>query len=463
MPYIKGKATSLQDLLDKTVAWATDTEIHGDDAWELVRNDPWPRGTIFKAKGVNGINSCYIGIMLVTHVKGESYRNWLLQTKNLLRHFVTIPSLFLDTSAIIHTNGADNFDVLKDKLDATKGRNNYKLYDIDIVNTSGTSLAFGVFKQYNDGLDWHEQPGCIEFGDLGQYPMYYSITGGHTNVAPPLYPGVGYPGFGMPSGEPLSGYFDYWLTKDASRITIVIKNREQWDMGHAGMLIPFHANMQYAFPAIAAGSCTGLRTVGSSDVSGVTKGSKIDYSYNSNDMSRSMPCAPCINTGTKTPEHSQLSLCLPDGKWNFFSNWTQEFKTNSSSGTYFTYERPVRTVTGNMLKPTRKDLTQVSTILGDDTTITIEPLELFQENTSQGSTNMLGRIWNMYWPGDPYNRYGEVEINNQPYLLLPNCWEERAWHLPSFNKFETPENLLATSKEIIKYGKQFKMLIRLEE
>ncbi|GEM_PF-3154217 len=480
MPYIKGKASSLQHLLAKIVDWATDTEIHGDDAWELVRNDPWPRGTIFKAKGVNGINSCYIGIMLVTHVKGESYRNWLLQTKNLIKEFVRpgtyAGALAMDGGTILHVEGEDHFELLKDRADPSKGKYYFTLSGIDIVNANGTALAFGVFKQYNDGLDWNEQPGCIEFGDLAQYPIYYTIDSGNpVKISPPIYPGVGYPGIGMPGDEPSTGSFDFWITKDASRITVITNNKGQWDVGHAGMLIPFHAKNQYAFPAVVTGSCTGLRTIAYRAGLATTIGAKIDYSYTNYSLSRSMPIAPCTCLGPPTaPTNTQLSICLPNGKWEFFSNWTQLIELITESFTYFSLNRPIRLPSFTLswtprayVKPTNLELTDVAQVLdsGDDV-IVMEPLELvhtgYRDILTSESPNMLGTIWNMYWPSNSH-KYGELEIDGKQYLLLPNCWEDRPWHLPTrYAKPTTDEALLAEYNEILAYGKQFRILIGLE-
>lgn len=51
-----------------------------------MRNEAWPRGTILKAKGLNGENSCYFGMMVLDLTYGSSYSSWLLQTKNLTRY-----------------------------------------------------------------------------------------------------------------------------------------------------------------------------------------------------------------------------------------------------------------------------------------------------------------------------------------------------------------------------------------
>lgn len=63
MPYIKGMATGFDDLLTQLVAWASDEDTHGDDAWQLVRNEPSPRGTILKAHGWDEGEHQYLGFL----------------------------------------------------------------------------------------------------------------------------------------------------------------------------------------------------------------------------------------------------------------------------------------------------------------------------------------------------------------------------------------------------------------
>ncbi|WP_312337245.1 hypothetical protein [Anaerospora hongkongensis] len=469
MPYKKGTAASLNDLLTQIVTWATDETIHGEDTWELMRNEPWPRGMIFKAKGVNGTNSCYIGILPLSFVKGTTYRNWLFNSANIGKYLIWPKTgLNLGGASFIHTNGATSFQVLKDRYDPASDKIQYSFSAPDIVNANGTALVFGVFKQYAADLDWHEQPGAISFGEMGLYPLEYTRDGSDPiKLSPPLYPGVGYPGIGMPAGQPADGYFTYWLAKDASRITVVTNNSGQWDMGHAGMLVPFHAKMQYAFPAVVTGSCTGLKSMASVADKQVINGAKIDYSYSNWDMSRSMPCTPCKNSAGKPQGVSNLGMCLPDGKWQFFHNWKQEYKTNSSTSSsgyttyWFTTERPVRDDNSEfMLKPTNTDLLNVASNITGEETITLESFDLIQNAPGIGITNMLGTLWHMAWPGLD-GPYGEITVNEKRCLLVPNCWEDRVWYVPS--GVTDQATLLAMWKEIVPYGKQFRMLIRLED
>ena len=463
MPYLKGTATSLDNLLAQITAWVTDTNIHGTDAWTVKRSDPWPRGTIYEAKGLNGTNKSYIGLMRLDLIKGSTYKNWLLTNKNIGKNLIWHKKgINLDGAAFLYNDGELTFKVLTDKTNASGAYTLYTLSGVEIVNTSSNALVFGSFKQYNEGLDWNEQPGGIEVGELGQYPIYYkAATGILTKINPPIYPGLGYPGFGMATTDTIDRYFEFWITKDASNLTVVIQNGIQWDMGHAGMLKAYHSRMQYPHPAVVAGSNTGLRMVLSSSV----KGNLVDYSYNNYSLSRSLPCTPCTDTTIIANTSSHVKVCLPDGKWQNFSNWTQTLATGSdTSGTWSYVTRPVTVgdSLGYQVRPISTDLTGVQDSLFN-TTIAMEPFDLVQNDATSGSVGMLGSLHHMAWPGVD-GPYGEVTVNSKKCLLIPNGWEDRLWYILNGKIGITDQDTLNTTyKEIIDYGKQFRMLIRLED
>jgi len=455
MPYVKSTASSLDDLLSKIAIWATDTTIHGTDAWTLMRNEAWPRGTIFKAKGLNGENTCYIGLMLLDITVGSSYKNWLLTTKNVGKHLVwSSKGLNLPGTTFVHTEGSGTIQIYS----SATARTTYTFGFLENATDNGTMLVFGVFKDYAEALDWDEQPGAIEFGDLGAMPItvYSSATETTTKKTAPIYPGVGYPGIAFPAAEPADGYFSYWLTKDANHITVVTNNAGQWDMGHAGMLIPFQSNMQYPFPAVVAGTCTGLTTTTTTINSAVVKGSKLRFSYSNYSNSRRLPCSATFGASANT---SQVGLCLADGTWAFFGNWTQALATYGTSR--YLPGPPVRSsAPAYAIKPTYSDLLNVSTGLASEDAVLMEPLQLVEGSTN---TNLLGSLWRMYWPGAS-QPFGEITINAKACLLIPDCWEDRLWYVPDSTLVPTTaDSALAAYKSLIAYGKQFRMLIRLEE
>ena len=483
MPYTKGTTNSLSGLLAAITTWVTDSTIHGDDAWTIMRSAAHPKGTIFKAKGLNGGNNCYIGILHLTMTKGETYANWLLQTD------VLIPKLIWNEnkmnkkgSLVAYNDGNASFSLYSNPSDMSSGKTDYSLSNVEIVSENGESLVFGVFKQYQSGLDWVEQPGGLPLGELGLPKITVKqtgVSGDGSKYTAPLYPGIGYPGIGIPSGEPSQGTLTYWLIKDACRLTVVTRyldanNVYQWDVGHAGMLIPYHGKMQYPFPAVVAGSTTGLQIVGSRDSTTKAFSSANYVSYNKDNLglSRTLPAFPAT-LATMTDPASNVCVCLPDGQWQCFANGSQSLKSNvdqdNSNNYWFSTPAPTRsTLDDCYIKPTDQDLQACvegfATTTSDgkeESAIASEALDVVQGTS--GNANMLGRLWRMYWPGADYD-FGEVAIDGKAGLLLPNGWEGRLFETPDTQaKALSQSDLLATLSDIETYSKQFRMLIRLED
>lgn len=448
MPYFKGTATSFDDLVSKIVTWATDTDIHGDDAWEVMRNDPWPRGTIFKAKGMQGEDHCYIGLMCLNMQVGKTYRDWLLSPENVGKYIVWSANALNRPGSSFMMIG-DTIEIYNDRYDHTDGTRAYAVSNPEIIISDCKILVFGVFKQYSDDLDWSEQPGSVVFpNDVG----LIQLSVGGIGVKPPLYPGLGYPGIGMSYAEPTDGFFNFWVTKDSSHITVIVKNKQYWDVGHAGMLIPYQSNIQYPFPAVMASSCSGL--VGA--ISGNTIGAKFDYSYSNWMLSRGMPAFPTTLKDSSTTI-SQVCLCLPDGTWQFFSNWLQQITGEG------TIKKPVRPTNMNYyIKPTCIDLAGLVQVYPTIDTYQLEPLDFIQNTTD--CSNILGRMRNIFWPSQKIYIYGETMVNGKLHLIIPNNWEDRPWYIyPQNTAIINAGQLLQMQQEITRYSNQMNIMIRLED
>ena len=177
-----GTAKSFDDLISQLIAWVTDETIHGDDAWTLMRNEPWPKGTILRAHGRRKGEHQYIGLMPNTIVKGETYQKWLFTKPNLATYFVWSP------------NGLNRpgIDFSVDKLTVTVQGTSYTFEAPDIFLSSAQVMHLGVFKQYAKGLDWNEQPGGIS-QDYKLFPIQYRVWRDKMNFSPPVLPGCEYP------------------------------------------------------------------------------------------------------------------------------------------------------------------------------------------------------------------------------------------------------------------------------
>lgn len=465
MPYTKGIATGINDLVAKIVEWATDAAIHGADAWELMRSEPWPRGTIFKAKGINEKDHCYIGLLPLDIQTGITYRNWLMTPENVGKYIMwSANGLGLrDKSFVIYGN---SISVIDDKFADKQTYTSYNVQSPELFAKSCKALVFGVFKQYAANLNWDEQPGAIQFdSNLGLYPLTITTAGSSDGIQiqPPLYPGVGYPGFGMDYDAPVNGYFNFWATKDARRITVVIQNQDCWDVGHAGMLIPYHSKMQYPFPGVVAGSNSGLMMKGQTVRNSPVIGGVFDYTQSKWMLTRGMPpFATSIKDSDTTI--SQVGLCLPDGSWQFFANWVQGITLYSDNNTYYyPVGKPTRPAQINYtIKPTCTDLSGTIKVYPGNDTYQLEPIDLMQDK--ELSKNIYGRLWRMQWPSRKIPVYGEVTINDKLHLILPNVEEQRPWYIShGYTKVWNPETLSAMQKEIGNNTKQMNCVIRLED
>lgn len=491
MPYMKGKASSYQDLLSQIISYVTDTNIHGEDAWELKRNDPWPRGTIFRAHGIKSNSHFYIGLMPLDIIPGETYRNWLSQPDVMGERIIWNPrylNMLLDFSV-----GNMNATIINGKQTI-----NYTI-NADIFVNKAHAMFLGAFKQYDDGLNWDELPGGMyldkNVGLMKQH-SYVGAAGSEPSemlIEPPIPPGIGYPAFGMDWDYPLSGSFEFWLVKDASRLTIITHlvnslGEECWDAGHVGMLVPYGTEGQkqdYPFPAVVVGPTSGAVCYGMNDYYRHSSypfnniGIRFDYTYKNTSLVRSVPSYPTAPLDTANAV-SQIMVHVPNGDWAYVVNWiqgTQIITVPNYGGGYPNYyyanaQPSIQTASPFYLRPTITDLDKTMHVYDtspppDDThvnvTYQLEPLEII--DAVNGYQNMLGHIKGMYWPSIRPAKYGEVIVNGKKCLMLPNVTENRQWYYPHGYTYISDQAALKAQFDTMaaKAKSMSGCLIRLEE
>jgi hypothetical protein len=486
MPYIRGHAESFEDVISQVITWATDTNIHGSDAWELMRNEPWPRGTILKAHGWEEGEHFYIGLMPHQVEVGKTYANWFMQKSILSTGFVWAKEgLNLAPNTYFTTSG---LQVTIPKEKGSYVANFVKTPEIFFKNAK--IMYGGVFKQYAEGLEWHEQAGGITLDKIGVMPLQYIVT--DTQYAapsyptvlqmpnPPIYPGVGYPAIGMDITGPLDGILEYWIVKDAHRMTIVVRNRGYWDVLHLGFLEPYAIQSQYPFPAVAIGGTSGAvatcvlsaQTAGGYYEAPTITGILFDYRPSNWSLTHSIPPFASIPFDDKN-SISNANIMLPDGRWQTFANWVQGVTVEITrdyrgylTNRYFLRNKPARThVLQHYIRPGCSDLNTTQHVYdpaGVGITYQMEPIE-FVDATAD-SPSLLGKLWGMYWPSMRVAQYGESIINDKKYLVLPNSWEGRRWHI--MNNFTTTSDydlLLQQELEIEIMSQQMNCVITLEE
>lgn len=584
----KGQATTFDDLIKQVIAYTTDISIHGDKAWTLMRNDPWPRGTILKCPGLKGKDHFYIGMMPLDIIKGITYREWFLKKGTLATHFVwsekglnqKIPFTLQDnlitmaplgngmspyqaaSSGLAQTVWAelvkkiediptqDYNNIIKGKaravdqnqllivfneaypLQLTESRryretiegylteicaklkistkpmkikcilespyigyikppDRYYFHTYDIFSNSAKVLYFGVFKQYSEDLDWHEQPGGIDFSNLPLMTLQYTMNNQSINSAtywnPPVFPGVGYPAIGMEPSGANTGKFDYFLNKNKHGMTLVINNYEKdgmanWETIYAGLFEPY-ADYEYAFPAAVIGGTSGATMKGETRYyNNPVTGLKFDYHPKNWSLVHGVPSFACAGLDSEYCP-TQVMAMMPDGQWRSFANYIQGIQIHNAGTMWdsmpsyvYPNAKPTRPVNiRGFIRPCERDVMDSYNIYNDhvdencrNTGYKLEPLELVDQSNNDNHY-ILGRLPNIFHCTRPIYQYGELLISGKKYLLLPNVWEARKYHLPfhDYVKEFDPDNLLAEDqkeeRDRIKMDGLMNIAIRLED
>lgn len=485
MPYLKGYATSFDDIISKLCTWVENMDIHGADAWEVMRQEPWPRGTILKAPGWEAGEHQYIGLMPTIIQKGITYPKWFLSEQVLTSEFVWSQKglNFKPENTTFSIVDGTVIVMIKNSRGEIVDSISYSFSPLpEIFDKSAQAMFLGVFKQYSDGLAWHEQAGADRPAVKTKEINYYNSRSQYpTKFLPPPLPGVGFPAIGMALTGSENGYLKFWITKDRHRLILVINNGGYWDVAYLGFMEAYHKPTEYAFPATVIGGTSGVVPVGETfwyQAPIPEVGFRFDYSPTNWSLAHGLPCfaaTPWDGTSSwlDSTALSQVQVMLPDGTWQSFANWAvqQEIIAEYSGGSYPAYyyahkepEKPPGL--RHYIRPTfsntgRTEHIYKSTIT-DTLTYQLEPLELVQGRND--ARNIFGRLWRMYWPSCPVYHYGEQIINGKLHLILPNAWEGRRWHIAHGRTHITDvDQLLEQDRHIDELTRSMNCIIRLED
>lgn len=481
MPYIKGTATDYEDLLSQLCAWVTDSAIHGADAWEIMQQEPWPKGTIIKAHGWDAGEHFYLGFMPKKIILGQTYKEWFLEKNTLLREYV-----WADNGLRLKPENTVNISGNTIAIQGTQRTITFKTSEI--FYDSAWPMFLGAFKQFSPGLDWVEQAG----GYTPKPKIFPLLIRDSTNPMatgkfyPPPFPGVGFPAMSMDADGPISGVVQWWATKDRHRIILAVNNSGQWEVAHLGFLEAYHKPNEYACPLCVIGGTSGARTMGQSiffssaaKYPTPTMGFRFDYTTKNRDLGRGLPtyaASPGNDRDSWTKENyfSQVQLMMGDGTWKSFFNWlSQEQVITESCGEsvsyYYAKSRPERnSATKSVILPTNSNVGRLKHVLTDSADsflYSLLPIELAHGTdsvTSQADT--LGILWRMYWPSSQVLRYGEATLSGKKHLVVPNSYEGRMWWLPHGKTGITDVDALALEyNEVTEMNAGMSCVIRLED
>lgn len=481
-------------VLGAVSGFVCDPKIHGDDAWELVHFKDTPNGIVFKVHNRMPGEYGYMALM-EDHIRvGSTYWNWLKQDDVLRKTFAYgkdgLNLSFYGDIAVsggqvaVYSRDSNSVDAIvrlnpdgtvKEKIKST----NYRLKEEhryyfnpqpEIFASDADVVFFSMFKQFEEKFDWTEWMGN-ERKSIKIKPLkYYDTHGSSTYPSlfdPPLYPGVGSPAIGY---SPT--FFDKpWVNenqlkdvtiytrKDRHSLTFVINCLDYWEVASVGFFEAFDTMGEYAFPAYTMGGTSGvlplteLCSYGGSPR--VEHGFRLDYTEANWSLSHGHPgYASTWWDGSQNfldnYMYSQVQAMLPDGRWQSFASYglQQEAYYNRSRGQYFSaHKEPQRIMPKYYLMPGQCDLLGLQNPLPSTTIMTkyysdkpearnykrhgLLPMYLVAcpEPLNQ---NILGVLPNIYWCTQPVTRYGEHVIDGKTYLIIPNAWEKRKYHIKNY-------------------------------
>lgn len=489
----------LEYVLQIAVNYATNKSMHGNDAWELVRNDPWPRGAVLKVPNQMEGEYGYMALMADKVRVGSSYWNWFRQNDIFRKTFVygkeglnlswnsnmrvqngsvSTYSPDVDNIAAIIRKNSDG--TVKEKLYSLNYRYSDEIHRYyfsptpEIFAANADVLFFSMFKQYEKQFDWTEWMGnerkSIKIKPLKYYDAHGSSTY-PTYFDPPLYPGVGSPAIGFSPN-----FFDFttgicsqdekekeaavYIQKGRHRLTIVINWREHWEVASVGFFEPFDSMGEYSFPAFTIGGTSGVLPLTELCWYGgsprVEHGFRLDYTEANWSLSHGHPGTPATwwdgsQSFLDNYMYSNVQAMLPDGYWQSFASYglRQDVYYNRQRSQYFSaHKEPERIRPKYYLMPPGVDLSGLMDLFPSNhvpqpyydekadivnhSAYGLYPFYLVATVENNVNQNILGVIPNFYWCTQPVRRYGVHEIDGKTYLIIPNAWINRKYHIKNY-------------------------------
>lgn len=356
-----------------------------------------------------------------------------------------------------------------------------RLKEAEIFYKNADVIWFNMFKQYEDAFDWNElmentrnnpSPARIGYAYDNQ-----SSRGFDEN--PPVYPGEGCPAIGSSpdyfNGAFQNEYVYIYMSKAKHNACLAINHRGWWDFASVGFFEPFDSKYEYAFPALAMSSNSGVRP----DVQLVQcSGGKspyhkfyFDYTQDNRSFGHAMigqAASWWDGDVSFLDEHacSQVQAMLPNGKWKSFFNygiqcewyyrnssiylWSKGFKEpellpNDANKYFITttmhqdkkgiftalpYESELSIFDWNL------DNFDNKVALHNTEKYSLMPFFIGERTTNNINQNMLGTLPAVYMVPRPVTRYGLYRNPNNAndlFLIMPNCFENRRWnHIHNF-------------------------------
>lgn len=268
-------------------------------------------------------------------------------------------------------------------------------------------------------------------------------------------------------------YVYVYMSKTKHNASLAINHRDWWDFASVGFFKPFASKYEYAFPALAMSSNSGVRP----DVQLVGYGGSrypyhkfyFDYTQDNRSFGHAMigqAASWWDSTAVFLDEHacSQVQAMLPSGKWRSFFNYGIQCEWHYHYGDIFCAGLkdpellPVELNKYFITTTMNQDKKGIFTQLPYESELSIFDwnLDNFDEKVAMHNTekyslmsfyigertadninqNMLGALPAAYMVPRPVTRYGlyrNPDNAKDLYLIMPNCFEGRRWnHIHNF-------------------------------
>lgn len=530
MANLKINYTSMQHLANEIKLYVTNPGH--DNPWILVSEKDFPYGTFFKVPGKKEEDHFYVGMML-TNLTSTTYRDWFFMKDNLDRYVVRHKDVlnlpmekpYTTSGYSIYTYSPSNDPIPPGYIGGYRGwrRDNVsynifdsrgrqvfditKHYSSDSAKSYGSYISFGVFKQFNSNLKWDEQGGAMNFRQHPiQFTQWYLRNSNQAYLGkafyPPTMPGIGYPMLYTNTNleSPYNpNHREAWMIKDKYSMNVIIRNGKFWRTICVGMGSSYD-DETYPFPAIQIGSM-GLTPVGEDVPNGGSsnpvKGIALDLLDDNTSMCNSLPLfAPRAKSYANCP--SSCAMMTPEGIWRFYSNSNQDVDIFYKSGVPDRHAFPLKKFvmddpSGTYLHPSLNDIGEYAESLtyhdvdphrneypikgGYDITHTFIQSFLYHDfkinkdgNKPDRNTGVDTLLPRMYYANAEPKYYGEMTIDEDKYLLIPNIWKDR---LPYYNyyldssqfginsEFWETDRLLKNHDEMHQHSELYRMAIKL--
>lgn len=488
--YLKGTATSLLDMMEQFLTFAQ-TSDSKTQAWELVDNrlDSFFGATLkipMKLWTKNSETPHFYISFQHSSIDKNTYSNWLrggtsFTPENYTVRGIEDGSYLYPEYPIYPLSELYNHSLYNRIYEGIYNHTKYGTinYENPFKNT-GEFVAVSCHTHFNKNLMMCEQGGVTcrnetlrQFNNLNLLPIYYeAIKRDKTNATVsnvdtgnktfPAFPGTGCPWFVL-ADENREEYniktdsdgFTFWFTKSDYSATITLR------LNSCGVQPDIYQSMSfgmmentdkqsYLFPLFVAGGSQGI----SQDIwvhNHYDVNNPIYNAGNSYDLDARNICLSNSNllhpTKFNGSSVSNFRVLSPGGEWRdvFAHLQTASVVKYYSCKTIYDWGYPLNSPTSigynyHLATPSLGEVVKYTTDTYDVNGSLVQnkydtPFQriivALNNNLDSNDNGIVGIVPNAYMSWSRTMPCGEIEIDGENWLSIPNGWENRMWHYPT--------------------------------